>query len=82
VIKHGSYREYQGYLCKDCNQTLNHNTGTIFEHSTIPLRMWYLAIYMYIRQNTSIQQLDAEPAVSHKTVYRRVRCFPRALDTS
>ena len=44
--------------------------------------MWYLAIYMYIRQNTSIQQLDAEPAVSHKTVYRRVRCFPRALDTS
>ena len=52
MIKHGSYREYQGYLCKDCNQTLNHNTGTIFEHSTIPLRMWYLAIYIYISGRT------------------------------
>jgi len=28
VIKHGSYREYQRYLCKDCGRTFNPKTGT------------------------------------------------------
>ena len=27
VIKHGSYREYQRYLCKDCGHTFNGKTG-------------------------------------------------------
>ena len=30
VIKHGSFREYQRYLCKDCDRTFNPKTGTIF----------------------------------------------------
>ena len=80
AIRYGSYREFQRYLCKDCGRTFNHKTGTIFEHSTIPLRMWYLAVYAYIRLNTSIRQLDAELAVSYKMVYRRVQRFLQALD--
>jgi transposase-like protein len=67
---------------KDCNQTFDDNTGTIFEHSTILLRKWYLAVCMYIRQSTSIQQLNAELAVSYKTAYQRVQRFLWALDTS
>jgi transposase-like protein len=68
------------YLCKDCGRTFNDKTGTVFQYSAIPLRKWYLAVYTYIRLNTSIRQLDAELAVSYKTVYRRVQRFPRALD--
>ncbi len=30
VIKYGSYREYQRYLCKDCDRTFNDKTGTVF----------------------------------------------------
>ncbi len=30
VIKHGSYQEYQRYLCKDCDRTFNDKTGTVF----------------------------------------------------
>ena len=30
VIKHGSYRAYQRYLCKDFDRTFNDKTGTIF----------------------------------------------------
>jgi transposase-like protein len=30
VIKHGSYREYQRYLCNHCDRTFNDKTGTIF----------------------------------------------------
>jgi|GEM_PF-3274349 len=80
LIRHGSYRVFQRYLCEDCGRTFNDKTGTVFEHSTIPLRKWYLAVYTYIRLNTSIRQLDAELAVSYKTVYRRVQRFLRALD--
>jgi transposase len=46
------------------------------------LRKWYLAVYMYIWQSTSIQQLNAELAVSYKTAYQRVQRFLWALDTS
>jgi transposase len=80
VIRYGSYRLYQRYLCKDCGRTFNDKTGTVFEHSTIPLRKWYLAVYTYIRLNASIRQLDAELAVTYKTVYRRVQRFLRVLD--
>ncbi|GCF14470.1 hypothetical protein Harman_24050 [Haloarcula mannanilytica] len=57
-----------------------YKTGTVFEYSSIPLRKWYLAVYTYIRLNTSIRQLDAELAVTYKTVYRRVQRFLRTLD--
>lgn len=54
VIKHGSYREYQRYPCKDCHRTFNDQTITIFEHSAVELRKWFLAVYTYIRFNTSL----------------------------
>ncbi len=39
-----------------------------------------LAVYTYIRFNTSLRQLDVEIDVSYKTIYRRVQRFLRALD--
>ena len=80
VIRYGSYRVFQRYRCKNCARTFNDKTGTVFEHSSIALRKWFLAVYTYIRLNTSIRQLDAELDVSYKTVYRRVQRFLRALD--
>jgi transposase-like protein len=80
VIQYGSYRVFQRYRCKHCDRTFNDQTGTVFEHSAVALRKWFLAVYTYIRLNTSIRQLDAEIDVSYKTVYRRVQRFMRALD--
>jgi len=80
VIRYGSYRVFQRYLCKDCDRTFNDQTGTVFEHSAVALRKWFLAVYTYIRLNTSLRQLDVETDVSYKTIYRRVQRFLRALD--
>ncbi len=80
MIRYGSYRVFQRYLCKDCDRTFNDQTGTVFEHSAVALRKWFLAVYTYIRFNTSLRQLDVEINVSYKTVYRRVQRFLRALD--
>ena len=60
VIRYGSYRVFQRYLCKDCDRTFNDQTGTIFEHSSVALRKWFLAVYTYVRFNTSLRQLDVE----------------------
>jgi len=80
VIRYGSYRVFQRYRCKNCDRTFNDQTGTVFEHSAVALRKWFLAFYTYIRFNTSLRQLDVEIDVSYKTVYRRVQRFLRALD--
>jgi len=80
VIKHGSYREYQRYLCKDCGRTFNPKTGTIFAHAKIGLDKLLFALYAFLRFNTSIRQLDAELAVSYRSLRRRVEQFARTLD--
>jgi len=37
VIKHGGYREYQQYLCKDYDRTFNPKTDTNFARAKIGL---------------------------------------------
>ena len=79
MIKHGSYREYQGYLCKDCNRTFNGKTAN-FAHAKIGLDKLLFAFYSFLRFNTSIHQLDAEIDVSYRSLRRRVKQFARTLD--
>ena len=80
VIRYGSYRVFQRYQCKNCDRTFNDQTATVFEHSAVALKKWFLAVYTYIRFNTSFRQLDVEIDVSYKTIYRRIQRFLRALD--
>ncbi len=80
VTRYGSYRVFQRYRCENCDSTFNDQTATVFEHSAIALKKWFLAVYTYIRFNTSLRQLDVEIDVSYKTIYRRVQRFLRALD--
>jgi len=80
VIKHGSYREYQRYLCKDCDRTFNDKTGTIFAHAKIGLDTLLFAFYSLLRFNTSIRQLEVELGISYRTLHRRVEQFARTLD--
>ena len=68
VIKYGSYREYQRYLCKDCDRTFNTKTGTIFAHAKTGLDKLLFAFYAFLRFNTSIHQLDAELTVSYRSL--------------
>jgi len=55
MIRYGSYRVFQRYLCKDCDRTFNDQTGTVFEHSAVALRRWFLAVYTYICFNGCVE---------------------------
>ncbi|MUV61935.1 IS1595 family transposase [Halobacterium sp. CBA1126] len=80
TVRNGSYREFQRYLCKNCDRTFNDKTGTIFAHSKIALRRWLFSIYAFLRFNTSLRQLQCEIEVTHKTIHRRIERFASALD--
>lgn len=80
MIKHGSYREYLRYFCKDFDRTFNDKTGTIFACAKIGLDTLLFAFYSLLRFNTSIRQLEAELGVSYRTLHRRVEQFARTLD--
>ena len=54
VIWHGSYQVFQRYCSKNCDRNLNDKKNTVFEHSSIGLKKWFLAFYIYIRFNTSL----------------------------
>ena len=80
MIKHGSYREYQRHLCKDCDRTFNDRTGTISVHAKIGLDKPLFAFYSFRRFNTSIRRLDAEIDVSYRSLHRRVERSGELLD--
>ncbi len=71
---------YQRYLCKNCGRTFNDKTDTIFAHSKLTLKEWYFTIYVFLRFNTSIRQIEAELNLSYRTVRQRVERFARVLD--
>jgi transposase-like protein len=80
TVRNGSYREFQRYLCKNCDRTFNDKTGTIFAHSKVALRRWLFSIYAFLRFNTSLRQLQCEIEVTYKTIHRRIERFAGALD--
>ena len=80
MIRYGSYRVFQRYRCENCDRTFNDQTATVFEHSAVALKKWFLGVYTYIRFNMSLRQLDVEIDVSYKTIYWRIQRFLRALD--
>ena len=82
MIKHGSYREYQRYLCKDCDRTFNDKTGTIFAHAKIGLDKLLFAFYSFLPFNTSIRQLDAEIDVSYRSLRQPSTSLARSRSTS
>ncbi len=78
MVRNGSYREFQRYLCKNCGRSFNNKTGTIFAHSK--LKEWYFTIYTFLRFNTSIRQIEAELDLSYRTLRARVERSGELLD--
>lgn len=44
IVKNGYVNAYQNYICKNCNHSFTIRTGTVFYHSKIPLKRWFIAV--------------------------------------
>lgn len=53
------YRDAQAYWqCSDCRYQSSLRSGTIFEHSRLPLTTWMLAIYLLGQSKTNLSALE------------------------
>jgi transposase len=63
------------YGCDDCLTQISPMAGTIFEHSSTSLRLWYYAMYLMAstRCGISAKQIQRETGVTYKTAWRMFR---------
>lgn len=59
------------YRCRGCKRYFNDRTGTIFERSKLPLRAWFLAIYL-VQLNHSTAEIARELPCDYHTAHRIV----------
>lgn len=72
------------YSCTYCRSQIYPLAGTIFEKSTIDLRLWFYAIFVMIntRSGVSAKQLERELGVSYKTAHRMFKQIRTLMDES
>jgi transposase len=60
------------YACTYCRNHVYPLAGTIFEKSTTPLRLWFLAMYLMTQSRADItaKDLERELGVTYKTAWR------------
>ncbi len=63
------------YSCDHCGTQISPMSGTIFEHSSTSLRLWYYAMYLMAstRCGISAKQIQRETGVTYKTAWRMFR---------
>jgi transposase-like protein len=63
------------YACDICLTQISPMAGTIFEHSSTSLRLWYYAMYLMAstRCGISAKQIQRETGVTYKTAWRMFR---------
>lgn len=59
------------YKCKDCRSRFTVTIGTMFEGSHLPLKKWFLAIYLFLshKKGISSMQLHKDLHVTQKTAW-------------
>ncbi|MFZ0798755.1 MAG: IS1595 family transposase [Terriglobales bacterium] len=63
------------YSCDHCGTQISPMAGTIFEHSSTSLMLWYYAMYLMAstRCGISAKQIQRETGVTYKTAWRMFR---------
>lgn len=72
VTKHHKIATRRSYSCDVCGHHVHPTSGTIFEKSTTPLKLWFHAIYLMssTRCGISAKQIERETGVTYKTAWR------------
>lgn len=70
--KHYRVSGRPAYACDHCGKMISPMAGTIFEHSSTSLRLWFYAMYLMssTRCGISAKQIQRETGVTYKTAWR------------
>lgn len=72
ITKHHKAIGRQVYACDNCGHHVSPMAGTIMEHSSTPMRLWFYAMFLMAstRCGISAKQLERELGVTYKTAWR------------
>ena len=72
LTRHYKVKKRPVYACKLCRNQIYPLSGTLFEKSTTPLRIWFLALFLMVQTHDSMntKQLQQELGVTYKTAWR------------
>lgn len=72
ITPHHLMKTRRSFSCEVCGHHVHPTAGTIFEHSSTPLVLWFYAIYLMTatRAGISAKQLQRELGVTYKTAWR------------
>src|SRR5450755_2721901 len=74
-LQHHRVKGRPVWACDECLMQISPMAGTIFEHSSTSLRLWYYAMYLMAstRCGISAKQIQRETGVTYKTAWRMFR---------
>jgi len=79
VVRRGRHLEvYRRYLCRNCNRHFNDRTGTQFEDSKLPLRVWFFAAFL-MQYKVSVKEMAKTARVSYPTAFNLAKKLRRGL---
>jgi len=66
-----TFKDGKRYRCADCKQDFTIKTGTVFGESKLPIRKWFIAIYLLSNSSKGISsvQLAKHVGVTQKTAW-------------
>lgn len=82
ITKYYKITNRTAYSCTFCRTQIYPLAGTIFEKSTIDLRLWFYAMFLMIktRSGVSAKQLERELGVAYKTAHRMFKQIRTLMD--
>ena len=76
------------YKCKNTNKYFNVKTGTMFDNSKLPLKLWFSAIWLFTKSHKGISSISLSEilGITQKTSWfllQRIRnCFHNKTELS
>jgi transposase len=72
IMKHYKLQNRMAYTCEGCRKQVYPLSGTIFEKTSTPLRLWFYAMFLmtHTRGTLSAKRLQKELGVTYKTAWR------------
>jgi hypothetical protein len=72
ITKHYKLKRGPVYACKFCRKQTRPLVGTLFEKSSTPLPVWFLAVFLMTHSKAAIscKQLQRELGVTYKTAWK------------
>lgn len=82
VTKYYKLKNRPSYSCEFCRTQISPVVGTIFEKSSIDLRLWFYAMFLMTktRAGISAKQLERELGVCYKTAHRMFKMIRSLMD--